>query len=318
MSLNMPKLPDQGDPTTDAKSFRRCLGQFATGVAVISTPGSDEQPTGMTINSFSSVSLDPPLILWSINTNSRAFHIYSKASNFVVNILAWDQVEVARHFASSGPHRSCDPNFFGQDATPLLLSGAVAHLECRLENTFDGGDHTIIIGRVKRFIRNGGKPLLFIQGQYGVHEAHPDFISDNHSKGISDSASESGDILSDIFDARNLLSQRFEKYHLLEGISLAQNRVLRCIHEVPGSNREVLLKKTFLGDLQLDEAVSELLRRAWIIEDIEGQYSLTEKGLDRREAIKNRWTEFQMDQTLNINNADLKTARSVLKHIIDL
>ncbi|WP_449415889.1 flavin reductase [Ochrobactrum teleogrylli] len=280
--------------------------------------GSIRQPTGMTINSFSSVSLDPPLILWSISNNSRAFSVFSIAAEFMVNILAWDQVDVARHFASSGPHRSNDAEFFMQKTEPLLLDGAVAHLECCLENTFDGGDHTILIGRVKSFHRNGGKPLLFVQGQYGVHEAHPDFISENSSRTRqTESTVSSADILSEIFDARNLLSQRFEKYHLLEGISLAQNKVLRRIHDNPGSNRDMLLNKTFLGDLQLDEAISELLRKRWVRQDPEGRYTLTEQGLERREAIRNRWDEFQREQTHEINEPDISIARDVLNKIIN-
>lgn len=152
--------------------FRRCLGEFVTGVTVITTLGLDGTPYGLTANSFSSVSLDPPLILWSLRLNATNFPIYSTAETFAVNILAEDQVDISNRFAKSGPDR-----FQGVEITPgtdgiPLIDRAVAQLECRREASYPGGDHVVFIGRVLRVRNTGRKPLAMRSGKYMIVHPH--------------------------------------------------------------------------------------------------------------------------------------------------
>ena len=168
----MDSLVKQAPPgTIDSAELRRCLGAFVTGVTVITVLDDAGKPIGMTANSFNSVSLDPPLIVWSLRTNAGAFPVYSKAKRFVVNILSEEQVEVSNRFAKSGPDRfdgvAISP---GIDGLPLI-DGCTAYLECRTEATYPGGDHLLFLGRVERIVGSARKPLAFGAGKYMV--VHP-------------------------------------------------------------------------------------------------------------------------------------------------
>ena len=166
----MPPVGNLIDPI-DPIELRRCLGSFVTGVTVITVLDAQGMAIGMTANSFNSVSLDPPLIVWSLRSNASTFAAYSQAKRFVVNILSQDQIEVSNRFARSGPDR-----FAGVPVTPgiagvPLIDGCAAHLECRTEATYPGGDHLLFLGRVERIVGTLRKPLAFGAGKYMV--VHP-------------------------------------------------------------------------------------------------------------------------------------------------
>ena len=159
------------EPRIDSAELRRCLGAFVTGVTVITTVDAQGRAYGMTANSFNSVSLDPPLIVWSIRTNASSFAVYSQARRFVVNILSEDQIDISNRFAKSGPDR-----FDGVATKPgiggvPLIDACAAQLECRTEATYPGGDHLLFLGRVERIVGTARKPLAFGAGKYMV--VHP-------------------------------------------------------------------------------------------------------------------------------------------------
>lgn len=158
-------------PAIDPMELRRCLGSFVTGVTVITVLDENGAPVGMTANSFNSVSLDPPLIVWSLRTNARAFPVYANAKRFVVNILSEEQIDVSNRFAKSGPDRFDGVGISkGIDGIPLI-DGCAAYLECRTEATYPGGDHLLFLGRVERIVNASLKPLAFGSGKYMV--VHP-------------------------------------------------------------------------------------------------------------------------------------------------
>jgi flavin reductase (DIM6/NTAB) family NADH-FMN oxidoreductase RutF len=151
----------------DARAFRDALGSFATGVAVAATRARDGAPVGLTINSFSSVSLDPPLVLWSIDLRSGSLSAFRDAQAFSINILSDKQTGIARRFAEPGVCRfgetPCDEGALG---VPVLRD-ALAVIECQAEARHPGGDHEIIIGRAARISHAvGRKPLLFWRGRF--------------------------------------------------------------------------------------------------------------------------------------------------------
>jgi len=149
-----------------ADEFRRILGHFATGVTVVTTCGGEGQPTGLTASAFTSVSLDPPLVLVCVDHTSQTYPSLLERGRFAVNVLARDQQEVSRRFASTRldkfdgvPHRI--------SALGLpLLDGALAHLECVTVRTHVEGDHTIFVARVERAAGGSGEPLLYYRGRY--------------------------------------------------------------------------------------------------------------------------------------------------------
>jgi flavin reductase (DIM6/NTAB) family NADH-FMN oxidoreductase RutF len=155
----------------DGLELRNALGRFATGVCVISTVTESGQAVGMTANSFSSVSLDPPLVLWSLQNNSDVYGVFSSPRFFAVNILAREHESHSSQYAKKGEHELDAAHYrLGQHGSPLMHDALVS-FECELETTHEGGDHLIIVGRVRELHeRHDGEPLLFFSG--GYHRLH--------------------------------------------------------------------------------------------------------------------------------------------------
>jgi len=151
----------------DGRELRNALGRFATGVCVISTYDNAGEALGMTANSFASVSLDPPLVLWSLQAGSEVYATYATARRFAINVLASEQLALSNLYARKGDH-VMDPGHYraGRNGAPLLRNALVS-FECELHATHEGGDHLIIVGRVMDVCsRPTGKPLLFHAGAY--------------------------------------------------------------------------------------------------------------------------------------------------------
>lgn len=146
--------------------YRSALGQFATGVAVITT-STEHGPTGMTVNSFTSVSLDPPLVLWCLADSSQRYDVFSTAQRYAINVLHSGQYDLAMVFAKEGGFFTEDNSFAGTGGVPLLRD-ALAHFECRLERTVAVGDHSVIIGQVEQLSYRDGDPLIFHGGHFGT------------------------------------------------------------------------------------------------------------------------------------------------------
>jgi flavin reductase (DIM6/NTAB) family NADH-FMN oxidoreductase RutF len=151
----------------DPRDFRNALGNYATGVTVITAAAADGRPVGLTCNSFASVSLNPPLVLWSLVIYSQSLVVFQNASHFAVNVLGASQQELATRFAT----RSED-KFAGVEWTPGLgrapiLKDSVASFQCRAADRYYGGDHVIFLGAVEAYSYNRNEPLLFAQGGYG-------------------------------------------------------------------------------------------------------------------------------------------------------
>ena len=162
-------------PALDPMELRRCLGSFVTGVTVITALDAHGQPEGITANSFSSLSLDPPLIVWSLRLNARSFLTYQHAQHFAVNILAQDQVPISNRFASSGVNRFEGIDYQAGLGGVPLIAGCASYLECSLQATHPGGDHLLFVGRVERISTHDSKPLAYGNGGYmSVQSLHLD------------------------------------------------------------------------------------------------------------------------------------------------
>jgi flavin reductase (DIM6/NTAB) family NADH-FMN oxidoreductase RutF len=177
-----PKHPVEPDPATelasghssiDPRDFRNALGTYATGVTIITAAGTDGKPYGLTCNSFASVSLNPPLVLWSLVIYSPNMSVFQNASHFTVNVLGASQQALSTKFATPS-----DDKFAGVDWTPGLgqapvLAGCVANFQCRAADRYYGGDHVIFLGAVEAYAYNRDEPLLFAQGGYGRFVGKP-------------------------------------------------------------------------------------------------------------------------------------------------
>ncbi len=156
-----------GEPETfDAFNFRRALGAFPTGVTIVTTRDEAGAPVGMTANSFSSVSLDPPLILWSIMRSALSFETFMRASTFAVNILGEGQQDISNRFARPGGDKFASVKFENGLGGAPLFPGCAAQFECQMHNQFDGGDHVILVGEVKTFRHWDRSSMVFTGGRY--------------------------------------------------------------------------------------------------------------------------------------------------------
>ena len=151
----------------DARTFRQALGWFATGVTIITTICPDGTPVGVTANSFSSVSLDPPLVLFSLARKAFSLAAFQESGRFAVNVLSGEQALLSNRFATASSDKWRDVDFERGESGCPIIGGALASFDCTIHATCDGGDHLIIVGRVLR-LRQAlqGDPLLFCRGSY--------------------------------------------------------------------------------------------------------------------------------------------------------
>jgi flavin reductase (DIM6/NTAB) family NADH-FMN oxidoreductase RutF len=157
-------------PNFNAVAFRDALSQFATGVTVITTRAASGQLIGITASSFNSVSLDPPLVLWSLATKSASMAVFQANSHYVVNVLAASQVELCKRFATlKGDRFAGVPHAAGDTGMPVL-AGALAWFECHNRSRYQEGDHVIFVGQVERcgVHEDAAKiaPLVFQAGRF--------------------------------------------------------------------------------------------------------------------------------------------------------
>lgn len=158
---------EANDAHFDARAFRHALGQFATGVAVVTASTADGAVVGMTMSSFNSVSLDPPLVLFSVARNAYSLPAMRAAKGFGINILAQHQQDLSNRFARALEDKwHAVEHHRGVHDAPLI-AGAIAHFECEPYARHDGGDHEIFLARVLRFSApHVGDPLIFFRGRY--------------------------------------------------------------------------------------------------------------------------------------------------------
>lgn len=159
-------------PEFDSRAFRNVLGDFATGVTVM-TASAGGRRAAVTANSFNSLSLDPPLILWSLLKSSSSLPVFEQASHFAVNILADHQIEVSQRFSRPGEEKFSGADLREGPGGCLLLPEVSAWLVCESHSLLEGGDHWILLGRVLSFESSGRAPLLYHRGAYSVVRPHP-------------------------------------------------------------------------------------------------------------------------------------------------
>jgi flavin reductase (DIM6/NTAB) family NADH-FMN oxidoreductase RutF len=151
----------------DRKEFRNALGQFATGVCIATTYVEGHGNIGVTINSFASVSLEPPLVLWSVQNSTEVAQVWEKASHYGISVLSEEQQDISNTYAKQGDHTIRSEHLLlGANGLPLIAD-TLTRFECKIIQRLDGGDHTILLGEVESMDRGeASNPLLFFSGQY--------------------------------------------------------------------------------------------------------------------------------------------------------
>lgn len=159
-------------PTFSSAQFRTALGMFATGVTIVTARTQEGNLVGLTANSFNSVSLDPPLVLWSLSRAAASLPAFRAGSHYAINVLGADQQALALRFASKNVDRFADVAFVDGAGGAPILAGAAATFECFNRSRYDEGDHVIFVGEVERCTRrDGASPLLYHGGKF--YAEHP-------------------------------------------------------------------------------------------------------------------------------------------------
>lgn len=162
----MSSVPSSPLEAPNPRALRNALGRFATGVTIITCLDGEGQRVGLTANSFASLSLEPPLVLWSLRRESPNLAAFEAARHFCINVLAESQVDLSRRFAAPGTDRFAEGHWSDGLGGVPVLAGCAAVFECRTEQRLDGGDHRLYIGRVERLADMSVSPLLFHSGHY--------------------------------------------------------------------------------------------------------------------------------------------------------
>lgn len=298
-----------GDPAQDSREFRRCLGQFSTGVTVI-TVQTPETRVGMTVNSFSSVSLDPPLILWSVDKGSSRFPFFQAARHFAINVLAENQVALSRHFRQAMPEQfagiECES---GKNGAPLL-AGAATVFECTRETLHEAGDHVIVVGRVTRAMLYERRLLLFSQGRYCIPADHPGDVIQAESGDLPQVAVDNSLLLSYLFRANHRLSAAFARFR--QDMTRDQHRVLIGIERHRDITFDVLSRETFLGVQATEDAVAALVAEGSIAR-IAGKYNLTDRGRLRRAELMKHLADMERELLKDVPKSLQSAGRQVLQ-----
>ncbi|WP_245957861.1 p-hydroxyphenylacetate 3-hydroxylase reductase component [Marinomonas piezotolerans] len=268
----------------DPKEFRRCLGNFATGVTVITAQAEDGTKVGVTANSFNSVSLDPPLVLWSIIKESSSYSIFEKASHFAVNILAADQINLSNNFARPSEDKFSNVDIkLGMGNAPILQNTA-ANLQCENYQIVDGGDHWIMIGKVVAFENLGRSPLLYVQGSYAgaipftvTRPSDSPAVSEQTFKRLHNSA---------IYLMTQVQQKILESYlpkQSSTGLSTSEARLLLILSDGHNVSYEDLLKLSSIPETDVQAG----LERLESLQLVESNLLLTELGHEMAERLWN-------------------------------
>lgn len=266
-------------PAIDPRAFRRALGNFATGVTIITARAPDGTTVGVTASSFNSLSMDPPLILWSSMKEARSCAVFESATHFAVNILAADQMEMSNHFARQQPDKFAGiPHEEGLGGAPLF-PGCAGRFQCEAYDKLDGGDHWIFVGRVIAFDDFGRAPLCFHQGSYAMVHSHPDaFAKADPAEGA---AAERGRMGNHEFflmlRAVRAYQARYQPKMAALGLSVIEARILLVLNDLPGLDGKALVAHLHVPETEAQAALVNLEDRGFVLPD-GATPALTEAG----------------------------------------
>jgi flavin reductase (DIM6/NTAB) family NADH-FMN oxidoreductase RutF/DNA-binding MarR family transcriptional regulator len=239
----------------DAKDFRRALGNFATGVTVVTAQDADGNKVGVTANSFNSVSLDPPLVLWSLVKTSSSYDIFEKSEHFAVNILAADQIDLSNNFA-----KPSDDKFAGIEYQVI-----------------DGGDHWIMIGKVVAFEHVGRNPLLYVQGSYAGAIPFTGSASSDHTVVPADTLKR---LNNNAFYLMNKVLQKIQENYLPKqasiGLNTSEARLLLVLSDTQEVSLDVLKELVTIPATDVESGIERLTQTGLITQSL----ALTAKGQD--------------------------------------
>ncbi|MBT5765982.1 MAG: hypothetical protein HOI58_03905 [Kordiimonadaceae bacterium] len=301
-------------PKIDARELRNCFGKFATGITVITSLAKDGSKIGLTVNSFSSLSIDPPMILWSLDNRSNNLVDLTEASHFAVNVLASDQLELSNNFANPADDKFDGVTIIEGKCGMPLLKDTVAYLECKNVHQYPGGDHTIFVGEVEDFEISNKKPLLYANGQYGLATRHPS----NHFPEPTEIEEPQDNDFIVLLLLRSYweISDPFHRELLDEGIPVAHARILIHISQTPNMTAPEVAKSTRLDMATVSMSLKWLRDNGQIKFDDAECITLSEKGREFLKSVKCRAQRFEEEVLDGYSAEDIDMLKSMLRKLI--
>jgi flavin reductase (DIM6/NTAB) family NADH-FMN oxidoreductase RutF len=270
------------DAAFDPKAFRRALGNFATGVTIITAEGADGEKVGVTASSFNSLSMDPPLVLWSSMKDARSCEIFESASHFAVNILASDQMDMSNHFARQQEDKFAGFEWEKGIGGAPIFPNCAGRFQCETYDKLDGGDHWIFVGKVVAFDDFGRAPLCFHQGSYSMVFSHPGVSSKPGSDvgKLPDKGRMGNHKFFLMLRAIRAYQDRYQPKVKALDLNLIESRCLLVMSDLSGESAEVLVTHMNAPLAEVNEALVNLSARGMVAEQGDG-FVLTELGQAR-------------------------------------
>lgn len=304
-------------PTFDPKDFRQALGMFATGVTIVTTCAADGSPVGVTANSFNSVSLNPPLVLWSLAKNARSLDAFKNGEHWNVHILSQEQEALSNLFARAGQDK------FGQQALDAgvtnapLLTGCSARFQCKTMFQYEGGDHIIFVGEVLAYDRCERPPLLYVTGQYALAAHKAQAVS---TEAQADSAT--------TLYSENLMGYLLGRahYQFLAGFRAQLNErhlsdadffvlSLLSVRE-PLSDRDIAAHIAYTGIDVGPVLLQSLCDRGLLLNTAQAAYGLSAAGRDAILHVMAAAKAEEADVVAQLGEAEAALLRNLLKRLI--
>jgi len=305
----------------DPIAFRNALGQFATGVTIITAKAPDGGLVGLTANSFSSVSLDPPLVLWSLAKTAKSLEVFQNTKDWAIHVLTKDQMDLSNRFASK-----IDNKFEGLDietgegGTPLLKEFA-ARFQCKETYQYEGGDHIIFVGEVIDFQKSGEEPLLFHSGKYAQARPHAAVIAKEQAKAAAEAPQEAEGSFTEDFlmylleRATPQVTLPFHKATHEAGLSLFAMRTLALLSVGDGRSTANIKALNPLECCDMDAELTELATRGFARMEHNTLF-LTDKGRDAIVRLIAAGKAAEADALQDLDAWEQRLFKDMLKRVI--
>ncbi|WLI09053.1 flavin reductase [Pseudomonas sp. FP597] len=305
------------ESTFDPRTFRRALGNFATGVTVVTAADAAGRKVGVTANSFNSVSLDPPLVLWSLDKRSNSHEVFEQASHFAVNVLAADQIDLSNNFARPKDDRFAEIEYQPGEGGAPVFADCSARFHCENYQQVDGGDHWIMIGKVVAFDDFGRAPLLYHQGAYSMVLPHTRMTKRDDSQ--PPSSHFQGRLSHNLYylmtQAVRAYQSSYQPRQLSTGLRTNEARMLMVLENDARLSTQDLLREVAMPVREIDEAVANLKRKGLVSDDDNG-VRLTAAGVEQTEDLWAIAREQQDKVFAAFTDAQIETFKTVLKQLI--
>ncbi|CRL97526.1 MULTISPECIES: p-hydroxyphenylacetate 3-hydroxylase reductase component [Pseudomonas] len=305
------------ESTFDPRAFRRALGNFATGVTVVTAADASGRKVGVTANSFNSVSLDPPLVLWSIDKRSSSHGVFEEASHFAVNVLAADQIDLSNNFARPKDDRFAEIAYEPGEGGAPVFADCAARFHCEKYQQVDGGDHWIMIGKVVAFDDFGRSPLLYHQGAYSMVLPHTRMTRRDESQ--PPSSHFQGRLNHNLYylmtQAVRAYQSSYQPRQLSTGLRTSEARMLMVLENDARLSAGDLLREVAMPVREIDDAVANLKRKG-LVDDDEHGVRLTAAGIEQTEDLWAIAREQQDKVFAEFSQDQIDTFKTVLKGLI--